>query len=258
MKRSQFLEGIRFWFKGVAYFINRPVLWKYFFVTVLLNLFIVSILFYFGWDFISDKLPDINFENLSKGLSIFKATVGWLKALSVFVFEGLIWILTVIFFAIFYVLAFVILASVIGSPIYELLSKRIEILEGSNVKDIPFSIKNNITYPVINALKMMVFELSLVIILFPLNWIPVMGSFIYIVILLFPLVMTLITYCSERRFWKFSQLTGFIWRNKMSFFGFGMVSFISMIPFGLSIITFPLSVSGATLLFLEKNKEEKK
>jgi len=252
----QFLEGIKFWFKGAGYFINRPVLWKYLLITVTLNLFIVSILFYFGWDFVSDKLPDIGFENLSAGLSFFKVMLGWLKASSIFLFKILVWILTVIFFAIFYVVAFVILASVIGSPFYDLLSKKIEVLEGLDSQESPFSIRNNIAYPVVNALKMTVFELSLVIILFPLNWVPIIGSMLYVVILLFPLVMTLIAYCSERRLWTFSKLSGFIWKNKLSFLGFGMASFISMIPFGLSIVTFPLSVSGATLLFLEKNKEE--
>ena len=88
---------------------------------------------------------------------------------------------------------------------------------------------------------------------FPLNWIPLLGSFMYLACMSLPLMMNFLTYVTERRVWRFRQLFGFVWKHRAECSGLGVMSFIAMIPFGLSIITLPVAVTASALLFIEKN-----
>ena len=246
------VSGMVYWFKGLQFLIFRPALWTYLIIPLLINLVLAFLVFHFGWTWMHDKLPSVKFI-VPEAVSKWKLVWLWIEAVPLYLLKVLLWIITFLVFSTLDVLFFVFFAAVIGSPFYDFLAMKIERLKGFPVEDRPFSLGNSILYPMGNALKMTLFSLFVALLAFGLNYIPLLGNGIYVLLVSFPLSMNLIAYAAERRLWGFFKTFGFVWKWKWEFMGFGLMAFAFMMPFGLNVLTFPVSVAGATLLFVDKS-----
>ena len=253
---SVFAKGFLKWFQGFLYLFKRTELWKYCIIPLLMNGLLVICIFYFGSGLLWDFLPDSFFDKPLSSLSWLPWMWAWIREIFQYIFYVILLVAAFLLFAALSGLLFFLMATVIGSPFYEMLTEKIESLNGIEPEKIAFSFKKNILYPMLNSLKLGVFSLVFMILFFPLNWIPVVGTVAYCLIMSFPTVMNLMPYMTERRLWKFRALLRYLWINRVEYSGFGLMALISMMPFGLNMITLPVSVTGAALLFIENQKKE--
>ena len=148
--------------------------------------------------------------------------------------------------------------TLIASPFNDILSGRVESLEGRLPADRILSWGQavaRIGLVLIDELKKWTVYLAVMAALLPLVLIPVAGH------LAFTLLGSLVTfwflgfeyldYCFTRRHMHFAERRTFCWRNKTAIIGLGAaVTTATMIPFA-NFVVMPLAVVGATLLFLD-------
>lgn len=253
---SIFAKGFLKWFQGFLYLFKRPELWKYCIAPLLINTLLIFCLFYFGGGLLWDFLPDSPFDKPPSSLSWIFWIWAWVRESFQYILYFVVLVTSFLLFALLGGLLFFMLATVIGSPFYEMLTEKIESLNGIEPESTPFSFRKSVLYPMGNSLKVSVFCLMFAILIFPLNWIPVIGTVAYGLLMSFPTMMNLTTYLTERRRWKFRELLKYLWVNRVEFSGFGLMALLSMMPFWLNMITLPISVTGAALLFVEKQKKD--
>jgi uncharacterized protein involved in cysteine biosynthesis len=251
MKHGNVLAGIRFWFRGCFYLAAHVRLWKYLLWPLVLNTVIVAVLFFLGWSWLSGHMPDCSVAP-PEASSFWGQALGWSREILATLFAWIVVAFSLLVWLVVTVVLFVVAAGIVGSPFYDALSGKIEAMEERPADEAPFSLKTGIAYPLSNALKMALMEGGTALVLFPVNAIPVIGSLVYAGVLCFPLAVNLTTFSTERRYWNFGKTFRFAWRWRWDYLGLGLAAFCSMIPFGLSILTFPVSVAGATLLFVER------
>lgn len=253
---SLFAKGFFKWFQGFFYLFKKPELWKYCLIPLLINTLLIFCLFYFGSGLLLDFLPDSPFDKPLSALSWLFWIWAWIRESFQYILYVFLYMGAFLLFAVLAGILFFVSATVIGSPFYEMLTEKIEAMNGIEAKNTVFSIKKNILYPMLNSLKISVFSLMCAILFFPLNWFPFFGTVAYCLMMSFPTAMNLMTYLTERRLWKFRALLRYLWINRVEFSGFGLMALISMMPFWLNMITLPVSVTGAALLFIDKQKNK--
>jgi len=250
------ITGAKIWLEGATFSLKHPKLWIYFAFPLLLNFFLITMLFYWGWDSLFSYLPDVTFHNSATS---WKTWAYWglgFKACFTFLWSLMLWILALLLMLLFYVLCFVYLASVIGAPFYERLSLYVEKENGVQHLDRPFTFKKDLWMPMTFMLKMSSFQILFALFCFPISFFPLIGTLLYVVLMAIPVTLNLIAYCMERRFIRFREQVAFAWQWRYDYLGFGMVAFLTIAPFGLGIVTLPLSVVGATLLFLKNHSSQ--
>ena len=247
------VSGAKLWLEGALFSLKHPRLWIYFALPLVLNFFVATALLYWGWDLLHSYLPEVGFHNAALGWKTWAFWWGGFKACFVFLWKVLVWIFAVLLMLLLYMLGFVYLASVIGSPFYDRLSLHVEKENGVQHPEHPFELKTDVWVPMTYALKMSAFQMGFAVFCFPVSFIPLLGSLIYVGLMAVPVTLNLIAYCMERRFIRFREQLKFAWQWRYDYLGFGMVAFLTIAPFGLGIVTLPLSVAGATLLFLKRN-----
>ncbi len=253
---SLFAKGFLKWFQGLLYLFKKPVLWKYCIIPLLINTLLILCLFYYGSGFLFDFLPDSPFDRPLSALPWLSWIWAWIRESFQYFLYVFLYIGAFLLFAVLAGISFFVLATVIGSPFYEMLTEKIEAMNGLEATKTVFSVKRNILYPILNSLKISVFSLIFAVLFFPLNWIPLVGTLAYCLLMSFPTVLNLINYLTERRLWKFRVLLKYLWLNRLEFSGFGLMALFSMMPFWLNMFTLPVSVTGAALLFIENQKKQ--
>ncbi|MBN2145152.1 MAG: EI24 domain-containing protein [Candidatus Aureabacteria bacterium] len=245
------LKGLQFWTRGVFFVFHHISLWKYFIVPLLLNTFVMIILYGLGFYYMKDSLPDLSFHgpdghwySLSYLGLLFKESMHYIWHLA-------LWMITIVSWSILTLILYIYSASIAGALFYDRLSLQIESLKGKPFKDQPFNFRKDLLIPIRYAIKTTLFQGMVLLVAFPLSFIPFIGSFLYLIFIVFLLSLTLTSYCYERRFWTLRQQIKDAWKWRYDYLGFGLAAFVSILPFGLNIFTFPLSIAGATLLFLE-------
>jgi len=249
------LSGALFWLKGAKLVLGERRLWKYLVFPVMINFVVITLLCALGVNLAYDFLPDIVYPGTEGAWWHWMFWWQLLKSTGYFLFSFLVWALTWILLGVVFVVLFVVLASITGSPFYDHMSFKIEELQGLSIDERPFSVRHDVITPMGYALKMAGFQGGVCLVAFPLNGIPVAGGVAYVFVVSLPLTISLIAYSFERRFTPFRSQLRHAWQHRSVYIGFGLAAMLSMIPFGLGIITFPLSVAGATLLFIEHQEK---
>ena len=162
-EKNNIIQGIKFWFKGAFFVLKNFSLWKYLLMPLIINFVIISCLFYFGWEYVSDKLPDKSFISPVDKQGIF-FLLFWIKAASVYTFQFLLQIIVFIISFLVFLLTYIFTTTIIGSPFYDLLSSKIEQLYNINAEEFPFSLKKNNHYHNTENGYFFAFELD------PCNW----------------------------------------------------------------------------------------
>jgi CysZ protein len=245
--------GAKVWLEGAVFAIQHPKLLLYFIFPVLLNFFVVGALFYWGWDAVQAYLPEVEYTNSATSWKTWAYWYLGFKASLTFLWSVMIWILALLLILLFAVICFVYLASVIGAPFYERLSLQVEKENGAQQFDRPWTVKKDLWIPLAFMLKMSAFQMAFAFFCFPVSFLPLIGAPLYVGLMAIPVTLNLTAYPMERRFIHFREQLKFAWEWRYDYLGFGIVAFFSIAPFGLGIVTLPLSVVGATLLFLKKN-----
>ena len=248
-----FGAGLKSLREGLSFLKNQKSLWVYAILPTIINVILLFISIYlvihfipglFSW--ITSKISFLNIDTASL----------WFKLLI-----PIIWLVKLILFLVFLMFALItcfVVGMIISGPFNDLLSEKTEMLivGKENVIQTPL-IKSIIRSVIVETQKALAF-IALPLLMFVLNLIPVVGIFVYFVLLnifaMFDLGFAYLDYPMSRRNWKFSQRIQFVWKNKQAVFVLGS---IILIPFLAYFINSILVVSG-TILFnkIERSAKE--
>jgi len=245
---KDFSFGLRTYTEAIQYIFKKRLAW-FFLFPILLNI----ILFWVGWEYIGDLSQQsqtylkewLDLENADFwGSAFLKATIG-----------GFIWIVfKILFFLIFaYFGGYIII--ILMSPVFSYLSERTEKLKTGN--DYPFEIKQflkDIIRGVFIAVRNLIIELVLTVLMFILSFIPIIGwaaaIFLFFISAYF-YGFSFLDYAIERKKMSIKQSVQFMRENKGIVIANGFVfSLCLIIPFcGVSFSSFAaiISVVAGTL-----------
>lgn len=239
IKRTTPIKSLFYIFDGVSLLLKNKSLIKLSlfpilittFVLILIYIFIIS-LFVNG---LSEFIPDR--ENLGFFYSLIKPLLGAF---------GIVLISFVSLFL------FLPLSSIICIPFNDIISEKTEmILLNKTNKDTNSA---NLFFSIQEGIKLLIFKVILLIILFPLNFIPVVGNIIYLIILSMTISLDFLDLIMTRKKYSLSDKISFIKINYVSYLFFSLQFLIFFwIPI-LQILLIPCSAISATKFFIESEK----
>lgn len=239
--RSSVTAGFKNTFRAVSLILKSKGLFLYFTVPFLLNIVILSLIFFFTY---TSLIPLI--QNALAGEQ------WYMQFLRIMVSPVLF-----ILLSIFTVLIYSIAGSIITAPFLDLLSSRTEKISGSARPDEKFSFTeflSDIFRALANSIRLLVLIVMINILLLVLNVIPG-GSFIYALLNFFSALFfygfQFYDFPLERRKFGFNDKLKITWKFRRSVLGTGLsffvISFVPVIGFlGLNLCTM-----GAAITFTE-------
>ena len=231
-------------FRSVRILRDNPRLLQYIVIPFLVNLVVFSGAVYLGLDFFGNTVV----EYLPQGEAWYWAVLYWL-----------LWMVAVLLTAVLVFFSFTVVGNLLASPFNDLLSERTEEVLGGKVNDESFSfgrfIRDAWQTILLEARKMWVFVVIMVLIL-PLNLLPVVGNSIYTVLAvsltLFFLCFEYLGFVMVRKHQFFREQKNYILARKFLMLGFSCgVMVILAIPF-FQLLCIPLAVVGATRIWCEE------
>jgi CysZ protein len=230
---TSFFTSLTYPFRGVAYFLGRPALWKYFAAAFAINVVLFGIL---TWLFVAYR------ANLVDAI-LPERWWGWVRT-------GLGWLITAAV-AIAGLFLFTIVGNILASPVLDAMTERILRDLGEPLPP-PRGPWRALGRGLVNQLlKLLIFGAIQVGLLF-LHLIPGIGSVLHAVLSAFTGVVFLgfeyLDYPLDARGLSVPERFGWLVRRPAPALGFGAVLFpILLIPF-IGYVLLPLSVAGACLL----------
>ncbi len=250
--KNSLINGFADVFKSFGFVMNHNGVIKYYVIPFFLNIAVLAAILYFAYTGI---LPW-----MEQWLQHFVAGDAWYMKVGSWLVSGFIsYVIKPLFMAL---LAFItvyiysIVGGIIISPFLDFLSEKVEVLEGGESFDEPFSVSAmtaDIVRALKNVLKLIIFLIIVNVFLVLLNLIPVVGSFIYIAVNFFLTCFfygfQFYDYPLERRRYTFGEKFRICWRHKLSVAGNGGAFFIlSLIPV-VGFLGFNSGTIGAALTF---------
>ncbi len=252
------LTGASYPFRAVIVFFKNSKLLPYLIIPILINLIVgialyVSLLF-FGFDLITDlvNILTIKIDNLVDDwpswlgfLEYFAIIIGWLLkliiSLALLVING------------FLMLQF---GVILGAPWYGKLSEKLEKIKTGEVVNIEVGIFQDIGRAILYEIKKIILAISLGIVLFLLNFIPVIGT---LTTTMGSITITAIIICLdffdsalERRRLKFKDKLKIVFSSLPASAGFSLVALtLISIPL-LNLFTIPICVASGTLFVCDR------
>jgi uncharacterized protein involved in cysteine biosynthesis len=229
--------------RGLRFLFANPRLLKYAALPTLINVVLVCLLFYLGVRF--------SHELVSR---LMPAHAQWYWEVLTYSIEIVVIIMLIFFLAV----VFYILAGIICVPFNDVLSRKTEEILAGKKDEEPFSMRifaKDIVFSLKNEIKRTFILLILLLFLLIMYVIPIVGKPAYLVVgnimtMLF-LAYDNLDYALARRRLSFGRKWKFILGNLSSTLGFGAGALFSVfVPF-FNFIIIPLTVVGATLLFVE-------
>ena len=242
---SSFVQGFLEVFTSLKLVGANKGLTAYFIVPFILNIIVLSSIFYFSY------------TTLEPRLSAAITGSGWIFEFLKFIIAPLI----LIVLAIITVLIYSIIGNIITSPFNDFLSLKVETIQTGEKFDEPFSLSaaiDDIVRVTGNILRLLGLLIVVNAVLLVVNLIPVAGSFLYTVMSFMTTVFFLgfqfFDFPLERRRYTFREKLSITMRYKMMVAGVGtgffLVSYIPLMGFlGLNMATM-----GATSLFVRNMK----
>jgi CysZ protein len=238
--------GFLAFFRSFGFIKEQKGLVGYFIIPFLLNIVILSTIFYFSYYFISPWFMEI-FAGDSWYLNLLRFLM---KPLLI----GVLFILTIIFYSI--------VGSIVTSPFNDILSQKVEEKLGGGDFNEKFSLPaliSDIVRVTSNMIKMLLLIFILNMALLVINLVPIAGNIVYSVlsflVTTFFLGFQFFDFPLERRRYHFKEKLRVGIRFKFQVIGLGtaffLASFVPLVGFmGLNCGTI-----GATLLFVENIKQ---
>jgi len=238
-----FSRGFSYPLRAIKLFRQKPGLLKYLVIPFFINLLVFTLTVYFGLDL---------FQRLLEAYA--PSTEVWYGTLLYY----LSWMIASLLTTVIVFFLFTVMGNLIASPFNELLSERTEVLVSGVPSEEPFSLKlfwNESRYAVVVEIKKMAVFVSCMVLLFGINFIPVIGTLIYAVLAptftLFFLAVEYMAFVLMRKQLSFSEQRRYIFKHPVLMFGYACGVFCMLaIPF-LQLFCIPLAVVGATLLWCD-------
>jgi len=243
VKASMF-SGLGNTFRSLGLTMKNKGLLMYFVIPFLLNIVILSGIFYFAY------------YSLVPAAESFLAGNQWYMQFIRFLVSPVLLILL----SIFTIFIYSIMGGIITAPFLDLLSSETEKVLGIK-NDESFSMKemiSDIIRALMNTIRLIILILMINLVLLLLNFIPG-GSFVYAFLnfmtALFFYGFQFYDFPLERRRYRFNEKLKITWKFKWSVFGTGLAFFlVSFIPI-VGFLGFNLCTVGATLTFIEDMKD---
>lgn len=243
-----FTQGFSYPFRGFGFLRQHPRLLKYVALPFAINTTIFTLVVYLGLDFFNSWVT----ESLPQGDAWY-----WVALYYV------VWLLAVVVTAILVFFTFVVVGNIVASPFNDLLCERVELevtghrdegklTLGSVLKEAGATIVREI-----RRIWMFVVGMVLLLMLLIVPWV---GWSLYSILsFLFTLYFLTVEYTGfvlDRKGFSFKQQRQYIRHRRLMMMGFGLGAFVLLsIPF-LQLLAIPMSVIGATLLYLEHPPKE--
>jgi len=192
-------------------FIKANKLWIYVLLPGLINILLFFSTFTICWNY-SDQLGEfilsfISFEDTSGALGIVGTVLKWF-----------FWIFLRLIFLILYLFLYKYIVLIIMSPVLAILSEKTDkILTGN---DTPFELKqfiNDVLRGIVIAVRNLVIELTILIILFIFSYIPILGwisPILMLIVEFFFYGFSMIDYSNERKKLTVKESSKYIYNNK--------------------------------------------
>jgi CysZ protein len=228
-----FFSALTYPFRGVAFFLGRPSLWKYFAAAFAINVVLFGIL---TWLFVEYRTDVVDAILPAKWWGWVRTGLGWLLAIAV---------------AIAGLFLFTIVGNILASPFLDAMTERILRDLGEPLPPSRGPWRALVRGLVNQSLKLLIFGAIQVGLLF-LHLIPGVGSVLHAVLSAFVGVVFLgfeyLDYPLDARGLSVPDRFAWLLRRLGPALGFGAVLFpILLIPF-VGYVLLPLSVAGACLL----------
>ena len=238
----QFVKGFFSSFHALKIVNANKKLWLYFIIPFIINLVLLSAIFYFSYNYIYPFILNI----IPSGDTWYLSLLRWITGPIVIIILGIIC-----------AFLFSISGNIITAPLNDPLSARVEELLSSRKFNDKFSLPEiwrDIIRILKNTIKLLILLIlfNLVILLF--NIVPALGSLIYSILgflsMLFFLGFSFFDFPLERRKLNFNQKLRIVWKFKFLCMGLGL-SFIvlSVIPI-LGFLALNLATIGAAYIFV--------
>lgn len=246
-KRSfmvNFSRGFFAPFRSVRILRGHPRLIQYILIPFLINFLVFSGAVYFGLGFFESTVVGY----IPQGDAWYWSALYWL-----------LWVVAVLLTAVLVFFSFTVVGNLLASPFNDLLSERTEEVLSGRSHDEPFTfsrfMSDALKTILMEAKKMWIFVVIMVLIL-PLNLVPVVGNSVYTVLAvgltLFFLCFEYLGFVLVRKQQFFREQKGYIFARKFLMLGFscGVMALLA-IPFA-QLLCIPLAVIGITRLWCEE------
>lgn len=231
-------------FRSVRTLRRHPRLLQYIVIPLLINALVFSAAVYFGLDFFAGTVA----AQLPQGDAWYWAVLYWL-----------LWLVAALLTAVLVFFSFTVVGNLLASPFNELLSERTEEVLSGSISEQPFALGRFLREAWLAVLmegkKMWVFVAVMLLIL-PLNLLPVIGNALYALLAtgltLFFLCFEYLGFVMVRKGRFFSAQKQYILARKFLMLGYacGVMTLLA-IPF-LQLLCIPLAVVGVTRLWCEE------
>ena len=228
-----FFAALAYPFRGIAYFLRRPALWKYFAAAFVINVVLFAVMIYLFLHYRAELVDAL----------LPARWWGWLRA-------GLGWVLTVaVFVALLFL--FTIVGNVLASPFLDAMTERILRELGETLPPSRGALRALGRSLVNQTLKLLFFG-AIQIALLLLHLIPVVGTILHPVLSALVGIAFLgfeyLDYPLDARHVPVPGRFAWLGRNLGAALGFGTVLFpVLLVPF-VGYAALPLAVAGASLL----------
>lgn len=241
---SDFLFGLSYPFRSLKFFFSHAVLIKYSIAPMIINLIIYGSIFILSYNWFMGSVD--------KWLGIENTEVGfWLKFLhTVLLIIGFLLLLFVCY------LIFTILGNLITAPFNEEISQRVEEIVSGDTIDHKMGFWEDACISFKGELQKIIFYLVILLLIFSLNIIPVVGSFLsFIIGIIFSCfynALDFLDYPMTRKKMRFRDKLNITRKGKLITYGFGCSAFLLMFLPVVNVFMKPILVAAGTSLYYEK------
>lgn len=242
IRPGRFLSGFVAPLRSVRYLLGHPSLLPIAVLPLLANMAVLTLLVLILGPYTSGWVER------------FMPQAGWARTLAYIPLKMLGWGIALAAGAVFVNL----FGALIASPFNEVLSGKVEALEGRFPDDQVRTWSQAVARfsgALVDEVKKWTVYLALMALLVPLMLVPIAGHIAFSVLgsllTFWFLGFEYLDYCFSRRNLRFTARRRFCWANKTAIIGLGAaITTATMIPFA-GLVVMPLAVVGATLLFLD-------
>jgi len=236
-----FFQGLRLPLTAAGFLLRRPRLWWLVAIPLVLNVLIFVALI--GWGF-SEFAQTLN---------------GWLEGLDAWYWTALLWVARILFWVIVLIVVYFIftpVALIVAAPFNDRLAESVERAYGFQVEDerpLVKMILGEAAYALVSEVKRMVVFVIILVLLFALNFVPVIGPALYagvsFAFACWFAALEFTSFAADRRHLGLRRKWGLLWQRLPLSAGFGLATVaLLMIPF-LNVIIVSVAAVGGTLLF---------